>query len=94
MVPLRRRNDILIAAAASSRTGGMPVYFRPTRELTVGEIATLTGAEARQRVEHVFGHIEAAMNGCYVRTIRRQMRHGKSVDCRTLFRTGVLWASG
>ena len=23
----------------------------------------------RVRVEHVFGHIETAMNGCYVRTI-------------------------
>jgi IS5 family transposase len=26
-------------------------------------------SRVRARVEHVFGHIETAMNGCYVRTI-------------------------
>ncbi len=33
------------------------------------EAANTTRSRVRVRVEHVFGHIENAMNGCYVRTI-------------------------
>ena len=33
------------------------------------EIANTERSRARVRVEHVFGHIETAMNGCYVRTV-------------------------
>ena len=33
------------------------------------EAANTERSRARVRVEQVFGHIETAMNGCYVRTI-------------------------
>jgi transposase, IS5 family len=31
----------------------------------------------RVRVQHVFGHIETAMNGCYVRTIGKARAQAK-----------------
>jgi IS5 family transposase len=34
------------------------------------EAANTERSRVRVRVEHIFGHIETAMNGCYVRTIR------------------------
>jgi hypothetical protein len=33
------------------------------------EAANTEKSRVRVRVEHVFGHIETAMDGCYVRTI-------------------------
>jgi len=50
MVPVRRRNAILIAAATLASAGCMPDFFPTERELTIGEIAALTHAKPRAGV--------------------------------------------
>ncbi|MGA3308433.1 MAG: UDP-3-O-(3-hydroxymyristoyl)glucosamine N-acyltransferase [Xanthobacteraceae bacterium] len=47
MVPIRRRNAVLIAAATLVNAGRMPDFFPTNRELTIGEIVALTRAEPR-----------------------------------------------
>jgi IS5 family transposase len=41
------------------------------------EAANTERSRVRVRVEHVFGHIETAMNGCYVRTIGKARAQAK-----------------
>jgi IS5 family transposase len=41
------------------------------------EAANTERSRIRARVEHVFGHIETAMNGCYVRTIGKARAEAK-----------------
>jgi IS5 family transposase len=41
------------------------------------QAANTERSRVRARVEHVFGHIETAMNGCYVRTIGRARAEAK-----------------
>src|SRR5208282_5252181 len=45
MVPIRRRNALLIAVAVNA--GRMPDFFPTNRELTIGEIVALTRAKPR-----------------------------------------------
>ena len=47
VVPVRRRSAVLIGPAAVVEAGRMPDFFPTRRELTIGEIAALTGAEPR-----------------------------------------------
>jgi transposase, IS5 family len=39
------------------------------RQASGGQIVDKARSSVRARIEHVFGHIETAMHGCYVRTI-------------------------
>jgi IS5 family transposase len=41
------------------------------------EAANTERSRVRVRIEHIFGHIETAMNGCYVRTIGRTRAEAK-----------------
>lgn len=41
------------------------------------EAANTERSRVRVRVEHVFGHIETAMNACYVRTIGSMRANAK-----------------
>jgi IS5 family transposase len=61
------------------------------------EAANTARSRVRVRVEHVFGHIETAMNGCYVRTIgiaRAQAKIGLENLAYNISRFTFLMRSG
>ncbi len=51
--------------------------YRNTPLTPEQEAANTERSRVRARVEHVFGHIETAMNGCYVRTIGKARAEAK-----------------
>ena len=60
----------VLAACVQATLGQIPAPTDAPKPLTPEqEAANTERSRVRARIEHVFGHIETAMHGCFVRTI-------------------------
>ena len=72
------------------------MVLRSRSRVTTRRLANTARSSVRARIEHVFGHIETAMHGCYVRTIgiaRARVKIGLEVLAYNMSRLTFLMRS-